>query len=106
MSRATRIPCISTLPSQSVPDLAERPIHGMLMMGYFEPVIRAWRPDLVVMSLSAKFLRPVLAGQTFEISGRVVRTTSAERPTVILRVMVHGAEHELALVAEAKLSPL
>ncbi len=85
--------------------LAERPIHGMLIMGHFEPMLRAWRPDLVLIGLSAKFLRPVLAGQTFEISGRVVRTTGGDCPNVVLRVMAHGAGHELAMVAEAKLAP-
>jgi acyl dehydratase len=85
--------------------LEERPIHGMLMMGHFEPLILAWRPDLALVNLSAKFLRPVLAGQTFEISGRVIRVTMGESPGIILRLMAHGQGRDLALVAEAKLLP-
>jgi hypothetical protein len=77
----------------------------MLMMGHFEPLILAWRPDLALVSLSAKFLRPVLAGQVFEMSGRVMRVTGGESPNIILRLMVHGPGHDLALVAEAKLLP-
>jgi acyl dehydratase len=85
--------------------LVERPIHGMIMMGYFEPIIFAWRPDLALTNLSAKFLRPVLAGQTFEISGRVIRGATVECPNIILRLMVHGEQRDLALVAEATLLP-
>ncbi len=85
--------------------LEERPIHGMLMMGHFEPMISAWRSDLALVNLSAKFLRPVLAGQTFEISGRVIRVNGGDAPSVILRLMAHGQGGDLALVAEAKLLP-
>jgi len=88
--------------------LEERPIHGMLMVGYFEPMILAWRQDLELVSLSTKFLRPVFVGQTFELSGRVIRVTPDERPNIILRLMAHGfkgdgAAGDLALVAEGKL---
>jgi acyl dehydratase len=85
--------------------LEERPVHGMLMMGYFEPMIFAWRPDLALVNLSGKFLRPVLAGQRFEMSGRVMRVTGGESPSIILRLMAHGEGRDLALVAEAKLLP-
>jgi len=85
--------------------LEERPIHGMLMMGHFEPMILAWRPDVELISLSAKFLRPVLAGQSFELSGRVIRVTGGENPSMILRLMVHAVGGDLSLVAEALLRP-
>jgi acyl dehydratase len=88
--------------------LAERPIHGMLMVGHFEPMIFAWRPDFALIGLSAKFLRPVLVGQSFELSGRVIRVTPDESPNLILRLMAHAQgeaeKPELALVAEAKLA--
>ena len=48
------------------------PVHGMLLIGAFEPAIEAWRADLLLQRLSAKFLRPVFAGESVEISGRVV----------------------------------
>ncbi len=86
--------------------LEERPIHGMLMMGHFEPMIRAWRPDVELIGLSAKFLRPVLAGHAFELSGRVIRVTGGESPSMILRLMVHAVSGDLALVGEAVLRPL
>jgi acyl dehydratase len=89
--------------------LEERPIHGMIMMGHFEPMIYAWRSDFDLISLSSKFLRPVLVGQSFELSGRVIRVTTGDKPSIILRLMAHGTGSDsgssLALVAEAKLAP-
>jgi len=88
--------------------LEERPIHGMLIAGHFEPVIRAWRQDFELMGLSIKFLRPVLVGEMFELSGRVIRVSQIDRPNIILRLMAHGLKADgsagdLALVAEGKL---
>jgi acyl dehydratase len=91
--------------------LEERPIHGMLMAGHFEPMIHAWRKDFDLIGLSIKFLRPVLVGQLFELSGRVIRVSPNESPNIVLRLMAHGLKNdgaagELALVAEAKLRAL
>ncbi len=88
--------------------LEERPIHGMLMAGHFEPMIYGWRKDFELSGLSIKFLRPVLAGQIFELSGRVIRVSQKENPNIILRLMAHGLKSDgsagdLALVAEGKL---
>jgi acyl dehydratase len=90
--------------------LEERPIHGMLMVSHFEPMIYAWRPDFMLVGLTAKFLRPVLAGQRFETSGRVMRVSPNENPGIIIRLMVHvfGGEKpggDLAVLAEAQLQP-
>lgn len=82
--------------------LAGVPIHGMLIMGAFEPYLRAWRPDARVVKLSAKFIRPVLVGETFEISGKVVRAP-ADGPAVV-RLVVKRAQ-DLVCMAEAFVSP-
>jgi len=87
--------------------LEERPLHGMLIVGYFEPMLLAWRPDFVLTGLSTKFLRPVLVGQSFELSGRVIRVTPEQKDSLLLRLMAYGigqgGAREMALVAEAKL---
>jgi len=84
------------------------PIHGMLIVGQFEPMLFAWRPDFVLSALSTKFLRPVLVGQAFELSGRVIRVTPGQKDGVLLRLMAYGisadGSREMALVAEAKLT--
>lgn len=79
------------------------PVHGMLMMSCFEPAITAWRPDLVIARLSAKFLRPVLSGQGFTLSGRVVRSTETPRPEVVLRLTARAMDGTLAIMGEATL---
>jgi acyl dehydratase len=79
------------------------PIHGMLMMSCFEPALTAWRPDLAVAKLSAKFLRPVLTGQSFTVSGRVVRSATAEQGEVVVRLTARGADNSLTILGEAVL---
>ena len=79
--------------------LARPPVHGMLMMGCFEAYIAGWRPDAKVGKLSGKFIKPVLVGETIEISGKVVR--AADDGAAVLRLMVRRADGEFACLAEA-----
>ncbi|HLH12279.1 MAG TPA: MaoC family dehydratase [Methylovirgula sp.] len=86
--------------------LAERagleapPVHGMLLMAAFEPAIAAWRADWILQKLSAKFLRPVLAGEQVEFSGRVVEVGTY----VLLRLLAHNEKREIVVIAEATLT--
>lgn len=79
------------------------PVQGMLLMSCFEPVVMRWRRDVTIAKLSAKFLRPILAGEGIAISGRVVRSTVEPRPELILRLIARAPEGELAIMAEATL---
>ncbi|ACK50190.1 MaoC domain protein dehydratase [Methylocella silvestris BL2] len=81
------------------------PIHGMLMMSCFEPALQRWRPDLAIARMSAKFLRPVPVGDSIVISGRIVRATSGPEAELLLRLMAHGSNGDLAVLAEATLAP-
>jgi acyl dehydratase len=78
------------------------PIQGMLMLSCFEPALLAWRPDLRLLRLSGKFLRPVLAGEKIVVSGRIVKT--APDGCMTLRLMAHGVSRDLAILAEATVS--
>ena len=78
--------------------LARPPVHGMLVMGCFEPYLAAWRPETKLTKLSGKFIKPVLVGETIEISGKVVRVSEA---AVVLRLMVKREDGALACLAEA-----
>jgi acyl dehydratase len=80
------------------------PVHGMLLIGSFEPAIDAWRADFVLQRVSAKFLRPVFAGESVEISGRVVEVGAGEAPYVLLRLLVHNERREIVIIAEAMLA--
>ena len=84
--------------------LARPPIHGMLMVACMEPALAAWRPDLVVESLSVKFVRPVLEGETVAISGRVVKRLP-EGEAIMMRIMAHGGSGDLAVLGEAVVRP-
>ena len=80
--------------------LAAPPVQGMLLMSAFGPALAAWQPDLALLRLSAKFLRPVLAGESIVISGRVVDITGAR---ATLRLMAHNAQREIVVLGEAVL---
>ena len=82
------------------------PIHGMLMMSCFEPALRRWRRDVAICKLSGKFLRPIFVGRPISVTGRVARATFDPRPELILRLMVHGPNGELAILAEATVRPI
>lgn len=93
------------------PELAQRaglpapPVHGMLLMSRLLPALAIWRPDLTIVRLSNKFLRPIFVNETGELSGRVAQVTpgdSSGRPAkILLRLIMHNERRELALLAEA-----
>ena len=82
--------------------LERPPVHGMLTMGCFEPFLKEWRPAAVIVKLSGKFIRPVLVGDTVEISGKVVQAGGHGRPAVI-RLMARNGR-DLVCLAEAFLT--
>lgn len=47
-------------------------VHGMLIMGQFERLLRNWRPACVIELLSAHFLKPLPVGGHLEIAGHIV----------------------------------
>lgn len=81
--------------------LAAPPVHGMLILGCFEPALLAWRRDIAIMALSAKFLAPILVGEEVVISGRVVRARRVPRPELVLRLLARGPSQGIAVIAEA-----
>jgi acyl dehydratase len=81
--------------------LAGPPVHGMLMLSCFEPLIMRWRRDLFIARLSGKFLRPVLAGEGIRVSGRVMRRRDVPRPELTLRLIVRAQNNDLAILGEA-----
>jgi acyl dehydratase len=92
-------------------DLARRlgleapPVQGMLVMSCFEPAIAAWRRDLRVAQLAAKFAQPLLCGDRVEISGRIVQVRDGDAPRAIMRLIAHSSQKALVVLAEATLLP-
>jgi acyl dehydratase len=85
--------------------LAAPPVHGMLVMSCFKPAIGAWRRDLRLTQLKAKFAQPLLSGDHVEISGRVVQAREGDAPQAIMRLMAHSGQRALVILAEATLVP-
>lgn len=81
--------------------LAQPPIHGMLMMACLDTYLRDWRPDVTIAKLTAKFLRPILIGEMFEVSGKVVQAAAEEPAVLRLTVKRDGTKRELVGLAEA-----
>lgn len=78
---------------------AANPVHGMLMFACFEPYLMRWRKNLVITRLSAKFLCPVLAGESIHLSGRVLQASPHQELT--LRLFARNPRDEIAILAEA-----
>jgi acyl dehydratase len=78
------------------------PVHGMKLLAYFEPMLRAWRSDLFVAELGGTFVQPVLRGEKVTLTGRVLRSSSQE---VFVRLFAHAASRAPAILADATLRP-
>jgi acyl dehydratase len=85
--------------------LAAPPVHGMLVMSCFAPALAEWRSDLRISQFSGKFVRPLLCGESAEISGRVVQSRDGDAPQAVMRLMAHSAQRALLVLAEATLVP-
>ena len=83
-----------------------RPAHGMRLLAAFEPLLRDWRPDLMLIGLRGQFLTPVLEQETATLTARVAKIDPAgEIFIAILRLMAQTQSGAPALVGEARLTP-
>jgi acyl dehydratase len=80
--------------------LAAPPVHGMKLLASFEPVLKRWRPELTLVGLGAKFIQPILRGETVTLSGRVLRASDTE---IFVRLFAHGSTRTPGLIGEATL---
>jgi acyl dehydratase len=78
------------------------PVHGMKLLAFFEPMLRAWRGDLFVAELGGTFVQPVLRDEKVTLTGRVLRSSPHE---VFVRLYAHGASRAPAIMADATLRP-
>lgn len=82
--------------------LSAPPVHGMKLLAAFEPMLRAWRGDLVISSLAGKFVQPILRGDAVRLSGRVLRATENE---IFVRLIAYGGARAPGVIGEATLRP-
>lgn len=81
------------------------PVHGMRLMAAIEPALAAWRPDLRIKRLAGAFVEPLLVGEPARLSGRVLKTTGAGAPEVLIRITIQGPRRGPCLIAEAVVVP-
>ena len=77
-------------------------VQGMLFMGQFERLIEGWRPGWRMVSLEAKFLRPVPVGEEVVITGRVLRSEE-DGSRLSLRLSVRMQGGGLACIGDARI---
>ncbi len=82
--------------------LAEPPVYGMQLVAYMHSAAARFRPDMVVKSLSTRFLAPVPVGDTVEISGRIVSVDGSAQ-LAIMRLFLRNGAGTLASLGEAVL---
>jgi acyl dehydratase len=80
--------------------LAAPPVHGMKLLASFEPMLKKWRPELTLVGLGAKFIQPILRGETVTLSGRILRASDTE---IFVRLFAHGSARTPGLIGEATL---
>ena len=81
---------------------AAPPVHGMKMLAAFEPMLNNWRSDLDIVSLSGKFVQPILRGEKIPLSGRLLRASDTE---IFVRLFAHGTERLPGVIGAATLRP-
>jgi 3-hydroxybutyryl-CoA dehydratase len=77
------------------------PVHGMKILAAFEPLLRAWRPELCVIELAGQFLTPALEGEILTLSARVAKLELSS--IIVLRLSAQTASGAPALIGEARL---
>lgn len=63
------------------------PVQGMLIMAQFQTMVERWRGDLHIVRMETRFMRPLYAGDTMTVVGRVVQS---DTQTAILRLVARN----------------
>jgi acyl dehydratase len=74
-------------------------VHGMLIMGQFERLLRGWQPDCTIATLTTRFMRPVPVGDSLEVGARIVSIASDR--SCKLRLMARNSAGQLVALGEA-----
>lgn len=74
-------------------------VHGMLIMGQFERLLRGWQPDCTIATLTTQFLRPMPVGDSLEVGARIVSIASQQSCT--LRLTARNSAGQLIAIGEA-----
>jgi acyl dehydratase len=81
-------------------------VHGMMLLGLVGEAVEAALTDHRILSLGAKFLTPIKAGERVVVTGKAVadkRGPAADQ--AVLRLFVAGETGAVALMGEAHVAP-
>jgi fatty acid synthase, bacteria type len=74
-------------------------VHGMLIMGQFERLLRSWQPDCTIAALTTQFLRPMPVGGSLEVGARIVSIASDR--SCRFRLTARNSAGQLIAIGEA-----
>jgi acyl dehydratase len=78
------------------------PVHGMKILAAFEPMLKNWQSELIIIALSGKFVQPILRGESVKLTGKVLSVSDTE---IFVRLFAHGPQRLPAIRGEARLRP-
>lgn len=83
-------------------DCANCVVHGMLVVGQFEDVIRRWRGDAWLASTTTRFVNPLLVDEPLTIGGRVVAQRATEPCDFVVRLIARGGGNRIICLTDGQ----
>jgi acyl dehydratase len=82
--------------------LASCTVHGMLIVGQFEGMIKKWRADAWLAATSTRFVRPLLVEERFRITGRIVAQDVTAPSDLVVRLVVRNGSDQIICLSDAR----
>lgn len=77
-------------------------VHGMLVVGQFEEMIRRWRSDAWLMGTSTRFVNPLLVDEPLTIAGRIVAQHGTDPFDLVVRLIVRGSGNRIICLSDGQ----
>jgi acyl dehydratase len=81
--------------------LADCVVPGMLLAGQCEIAIFRWRQDASIAAISARFVRPVVAGERLQLQGQIVARSDMALADFILRFIARNEAGKIVCLVDA-----
>lgn len=83
-------------------DCANCVVHGMLVAGQFEEVVRRWRGDGWLVSTTTRFVNPLLVDEPLTISGRVVAQSATKPSDFVVRLIARASGNRIICLSDGQ----
>lgn len=97
-----RNPIHTDLAMARLADCANCVVHGMLVVGQFEEVVRRWRGDGWLVSTTTRFVNPLLVDEPLTIAGRVVAQSATEPFDFVVRLVARGSGNRIICLSDGQ----